>query len=88
MSEQMSERKQEKAARDPIWYKAAATAFCLSIGFMLFGLTQYVMTGGIYMIRTSEINVFFWGGLAGALIYVVGINVQALRTKEDTGGDE
>ena len=88
MNEQMSEKKQEKVAVNPIWHKVEDAAFWISVGLMLLGLTQYVMTGGIYTIRTSEINVFFWGGLIGALIYVVRINVQALRIKEDTGGDE
>ena len=63
------------------WLIVEDVAFGLSVGFMLFGLTQYVMTGGIYAIRTSEINVFFWGGLVGALIYLVRINVQAIRDK-------
>lgn len=65
------------------WLIVEDVVFGLSIVSLLFGLTQYVMTGGIYTIRTSEINVFFWGGLVGALIYLIRINIQAVRGKPE-----
>ena len=59
------------------WLIVEDVVFVLSIVSLLFGLAYYEVT------RSPVGATFFWVGLTVAMIYLIRINIQAIRDKPE-----